>query len=900
MFKHASRFCNLRIFASKSSTSLKASAVLALVGALLPLGLGASADPISPSDPLHGGQGAGVRVVGHTNLGVNELAPVGLNGHVDVLKNFAYVGMGTTGGFFSAWNKTPSCKAGAPPSTVKVVSLEQPSSPTVVAQIPIGAQTSPREVDALSVSTPSFTGDLLAIAVESCSNLQGPGAQTAGMLLFDVTNPRLPVLLSHQSRVFAMRDVSLVQRPDGKVLALQAHQGGFATSGIHVVDVTNPRAPVTAGSFLHNNFSGFFSNQECRNFIAAQGATPNATGSKAYGAFYDEGLLVLDTSSSSGAPTLVSQTEYPANQEGNSFRFVPNTSETVALATDEDLSPAKTTITVSSGPVSGVTEPGQSTAGVFRGCESIWGGPLYERANPALTDRQIEFVPSGGCDATAYAQQDVAGKIALVDRGCSFDDIARAAQTAGAEAVLIANLGTDHHGGGNAVLFSPDSVAPGDAGVRIPVVMVTKELRDAVFAQDQLGEPVIGTLADNPDTWGAVRVFDLSGPKPQQVSNFNAPHSRELTPGEGLYHAVNVLWEGDQALAAFMSDGLRVMDLSNPQAPEARAFYVPPASPGDPALNYGNVPLVVGVAKLASSRYVITDINGGLYVLDVIMEKGQCAGGGFAGFGFSSQTDCELFFDTADLSVTKTDAPDPATLGEELTYTVTVTNNGPGDNDDATGVTVTDNLPAGVSFISATATQGSCSRAGSTVSCNLGDLAKGASATISLVVEPNGTGTISNSASVSANESDPNPGNNSASASTTVNNTNGCTIIGTAGNDTLVGTGGADVICGLGGDDSMAGSNGNDRLIGGSGNDSVVSGDNADDVLEGGKGNDTLKGGAGNDQITGGPGADVLQGEAGEDSLDAVDGVSGNDSLDGGNGADTCTADSGDATAGCP
>jgi uncharacterized repeat protein (TIGR01451 family) len=119
----------------------------------------------------------------------------------------------------------------------------------------------------------------------------------------------------------------------------------------------------------------------------------------------------------------------------------------------------------------------------------------------------------------------------------------------------------------------------------------------------------------------------------------------------------------------------------------------------------------------------------------------------------------------SDLAVTKTDAPDPAAVGNPVTYTLTATNNGPSP---ATGVTVTDTLPAGVTFNSATPSQGSCSQAAGVVNCNLGSLANHASATITIRVTPGQPGTIVNGATVSGNENDPDPSNNSATATTQV------------------------------------------------------------------------------------------------------------------------------------
>ncbi|MEJ2696930.1 MAG: DUF11 domain-containing protein [Candidatus Sulfobium sp.] len=122
-----------------------------------------------------------------------------------------------------------------------------------------------------------------------------------------------------------------------------------------------------------------------------------------------------------------------------------------------------------------------------------------------------------------------------------------------------------------------------------------------------------------------------------------------------------------------------------------------------------------------------------------------------------------------DLSVEKTDNPDPVTAGDNLTYTVTVTNNSTVNS--ATGVTLTDSLPPRTTYISATPSQGSCSETGGIVTCNLGGLATGASATVTIVVNVKAStpaGTISNTATVTGDQQDPNLTNNSTTEETTV------------------------------------------------------------------------------------------------------------------------------------
>jgi len=120
---------------------------------------------------------------------------------------------------------------------------------------------------------------------------------------------------------------------------------------------------------------------------------------------------------------------------------------------------------------------------------------------------------------------------------------------------------------------------------------------------------------------------------------------------------------------------------------------------------------------------------------------------------------------SADMAIVKTATPNPVLEGTPLTYTLTVTNNGPAD---ATNVTVTDTLPSVMTYLSANTTQGSCSEAGGTVTCLLGTVTNTSTATISILTIPGTPGVFSNTATVSADQTDSNLANNSSTQSETV------------------------------------------------------------------------------------------------------------------------------------
>jgi uncharacterized repeat protein (TIGR01451 family) len=124
-----------------------------------------------------------------------------------------------------------------------------------------------------------------------------------------------------------------------------------------------------------------------------------------------------------------------------------------------------------------------------------------------------------------------------------------------------------------------------------------------------------------------------------------------------------------------------------------------------------------------------------------------------------------------DLSIQKTAAPNPVFVSQNVTYTMVAKNNSTVSG--ATGVVLTDSLPASMKFVSATTSQGSLITppVGSSgiVTANIGSLATGAMATVTVTVSASAAGVISNTASVTGNENDPVASNNTDSATTTVN-----------------------------------------------------------------------------------------------------------------------------------
>jgi uncharacterized repeat protein (TIGR01451 family) len=284
-------------------------------------------------------------------------------------------------------------------------------------------------------------------------------------------------------------------------------------------------------------------------------------------------------------------------------------------------------------------------------------------------------------------------------------------------------------------------------------------------AYDSSGSPLWIELLDSSDTIAytlggtTVKVFDLG----EQLQHPDIVPNPALTLGEALY-ALREL--PDKSLLVAASDRIIHID----QSGNILQSYKPGGGMGVGSGIFKTLNLDPdGVSfwtndELSGLIFKINIVGGGvengggfnlnLSLSSTVFTQGI---GGIAVFGQPASGG-------ADVSVSMTAAPSPVTQGANLTYTITVTNNGPLA---ASGVTMTDALPSGAPFVSASSTLGACSGT-TTVTCNLGTMNSAATATITLVVTATASGTLTNTANATSTTADPNALNNSVTTSTAV------------------------------------------------------------------------------------------------------------------------------------
>ena len=163
------------------------------------------------------------------------------------------------------------------------------------------------------------------------------------------------------------------------------------------------------------------------------------------------------------------------------------------------------------------------------------------------------------------------------------------------------------------------------------------------------------------------------------------------------------------------------------------------------------------------SIYNSSNPNGlwSLYVLD----DADADSGRFAGGWSLTISTFDPVNPTADLAVFGTASPDPVTYGSNVTYSITVTNQGP---QTASGIILSNQIPLGTTLLSATSPGLACSNANGVVVCGIGTLTNQGKAIVTIQVATTRTGSIADVARVSGNVDDYNSANNIATITSTV------------------------------------------------------------------------------------------------------------------------------------
>lgn len=231
-------------------------------------------------------------------------------------------------------------------------------------------------------------------------------------------------------------------------------------------------------------------------------------------------------------------------------------------------------------------------------------------------------------------------------------------------------------------------------------------------------------------------------------------------------------WVGDLIFTLTSADGTVITLLDRPGVPASGAgcsddnvmvtFADGQANPEDTCAGSGTWPVTLAAPVTALSTLNGEDANG-TWTLTISDNAGADTG---------TLTSWELILlpaasgtcnvclgADADVSLVKTaTAPNPLSVGDNINYTLTASNAGPGDAD---GVVVTDTLPLNVTYVS-----NSCGATfvAPTLTWNIGTLANGGMVACSLIVTVNSAGDILNSATITTTSADPNGANNTGTS----------------------------------------------------------------------------------------------------------------------------------------
>ena len=530
---------------------------------------------------------------------------------------------------------------------IPVFDVRNRNDPKYVGNVPsvAGSRINDVKVDRMNA------GDILVHSNEPCDG--GPG----GFEVYDVGDPTEPTHLA-SVRVddanevlreqFGIVDVGvhnlfLFTQGDRDYVALQA-EGYFG--GFQIFDLTDPTDPqfvsawgaeyLCEGEFCSEDpheeedpavlidvindwmLDGFGQSQN----RLLHDVTVSEDGTRAYLAHWDAGLILLDISDPAD-PAFVSQAIDPTAGDGevNSHQAWPTEDGSVVVETEEDFDEFALSFEIADGP----------NAGEYDAAEGNFTTPIADLPDQLLAGPTTYLGLACDPDSADVPEATGDGEIAVIQRGgCRFDAKARTAIDAGYDGMIVFNEPGD------------DSLTTMGGDPRdIPGIFVGHSTGLAIFDVDDVGELEIGDTGASveatvePERWGNVRIWDYSDEEnPVLASEFDTRCSFDPTHEDcdprGTYSVHNTVVENDTAYFSWYSDGVLVLDISDPYDPVETARY----SPGGDEFEEqnGGIQDVWGVYKEPGRPWIYaSDRNGGLYVLKEYGSGSERRGGGRGG-----------------------------------------------------------------------------------------------------------------------------------------------------------------------------------------------------------------------------------------------------------------------------
>jgi hypothetical protein len=497
---------------------------------------------------------------------------------VGVHKGFAYLG---------AWGVV-TCKYNG----VHVVNIKNPAAPREVAFIPSKEGSYPGEgVQALSISTSAFNGDILVTNNETCNEKTGFG----GMNIYDVSRPSAPTPLAvgigddQNATGQGKKDSHEIH----SVFAWDAGNRAYAvmvdneeTRDVDIMDITNPKVPKLIAEYdmvedfdeAENLTQDGMTNEVWLHdmVVVNRGTTSNPKWVMIL-SYWDAGYIQIDVTNPRAA-TVLADSDYAdpdpeaaesgltVPPEGNGHQAEWTLNEDRIIATDEDFDPYKLSALDDEG------EPFSGTMGI---------------AVPQGTTLPNDLVYVGRACATLPAA--TGDQIALVERGdCFFTDKVGFVDAAGYKAMIVFN---NEEGSSPNCMGLINMLIEGDipsffVGRDTGFDLMDQPYDDALCEDVNLAtQPVLATpgtvfadavtISSYFDGWGYVHLFDESDMSSLDTYAIPEAHDPAYASGYGdlsVHEVATSLVENDLAYYAYYSGGVRVTRIEGDELVEKGHF----------------------------------------------------------------------------------------------------------------------------------------------------------------------------------------------------------------------------------------------------------------------------------------------------------------------------------------